>query len=990
MLPPLFAWAEHNLYHRLGVKKRIREVMPVLERYYAWLEDTFKDDNGLFAPPLAATMMENAPREGTRYPVDFNCQMALAALYLAELSDIINDKDTNYRYKKAYFSLKTKINALMWDERDGFYYDLDAKQKRLRVKTIAPFWSLIAEVPNEARGERLIEHLVDPREFGIENPFPTLAVRDKRFDPDGMGWRGSVFPPLTYMVIKGLEKYRRHDLAREFAIRHLYYVLDGLHPASGKKGSLYEAYLPHAEGPAKWPERRGFPRHDAPAVHRALHGVADDREHHRPRHLAAAQDRRLDHPDPRADGHRGARAEAQPHHHLLDQVQPGLGDPPREREALLPHRQPVRGPAEDPSHPVGTLLAPRRQAVGAVPMLADEIGTSTARFLEHAPLSRIDAAEPQLVLLAAGRGTRFGDDPKCVHPIRGVPLARLTIASFACSSTNPAICVVGYRADDVMRSLGSGNRYLRSGNPTGGTAWAALEAVANPELLDADPLVCIAMGDRIVPPEIFERIIARHRAEANDLTFLSIRLPPRSREGKGRVLFDAGGSVRAIREQKDIDATEDADGKAALQAVDVVNCPLYLLRSRRARDELRRLDRANAQGQYYVTDLVAAIAASGGRVGTETIEEHDPAFAILSCDLTRPQDVPAMERAVTASGFSESIDAARAIRGDRPEGQLRAIASQLHDLCSVELDPDRDVGIGIAGGRLRIAFMHPDMVRFYGPAWQVPIGSRDALVRHQIVALVQRREDGMVALSALNQFYRDDSAVLPAGEPWAYPGPEVTDWYGYEAFGTRMSRNILLLLGYQEGRDSDPSGAGVAAARSVSANMRRPFPLAMNALASLRTLAAGPDGGRAREALFPPSFTGLSVVLDGDIPRGGFSSSSAVTVATMNALNALFGLGLADTRLVSLACQAEFGTGVGPVPSTRRPSRWAARPGARSSRRTPGTGSASSVGSRSPRSGSGSCSRIRWTGTVRRGGGRRAPSGPTAERRRSPRVSSGS
>jgi hypothetical protein len=545
-------------------------------------------------------------------------------------------------------------------------------------------------------------------------------------------------------------------------------------------------------------------------------------------------------------------------------------------------------------------------------MLADEIGTIAARFLEHAPLARIDAAQPQLVLLAAGRGTRFGDDPKCVHPIRGVPLARLTIASFACSSTNPAICMVGYRADEVMRKLGTGNRYLRSGNPTGGTAWAALEAVANPELLDADPLVCIAMGDRIVPPEIFARIIARHYADRNDLTFLSIRLPPRSREGKGRVVFDAGGSVRAIREQKDVDATEDEDEQAALKALDVVNCPLYLLRSRRARDELRRLGRANAQGQYYVTDLVSAIAASGGRVGTETIDETDPAFAILSCDLTRPQDIPAMERAVKASGFSELIDGARAIRSDRPEGQLRAIAWQLHDLCSVELDPDRSVGIGIAGGRLRIAFMHPDMVRFYGPAWQVPIGSPNAIARHQIVALVQSRKDGMVALSALNQFYRDDSAVLPAGEPWMYPGPDVTDWYGYETFGTRMSRNILLLLGYQDSQDSDPSGArtGIAAARSVSANMRRPFPLAMNALASMRTLAKGPEGERTREALFPPAFKGLSVVLDGDIPRGGFSSSSAVTVAMMNALNALFGLGLAETRLVHLACQAEFGTGV--------------------------------------------------------------------------------
>ena len=260
VLPPLFAWAEYNIYHKLGVKKRIREVLPALERYFEWLEATFRKDNGLYSVPLAATMMENSPREGMHYPIDFNSQMALAAFYMSELADIINDKDTNYKYKKAYFSLKTKINTMMWDERDGFYFDLDRSEKRLKVKTVASFWPLIAEIPNEARGEQLIEHLVDPREFGIENPFPTLAVKDKRYDPIGMGFRGSVYPPFDYMIIKGLEKYKRNDLAREFAIRHLYHVLDGLYPNTGKKGSLYEAYAPHTEGPAKWPGKKGFPR----------------------------------------------------------------------------------------------------------------------------------------------------------------------------------------------------------------------------------------------------------------------------------------------------------------------------------------------------------------------------------------------------------------------------------------------------------------------------------------------------------------------------------------------------------------------------------------------------------------------------------------------------------------------------------------------------------------------------------------------------------
>ena len=260
VLPPLFAWAEHNIYHKLGVKKRIREVLPILEKYFGWLEATFKKENGLYSVPLAATLMENSPRDEMHYPIDFNAQVALSALYMSELADIINDKEKNYKYKKAYFSLKTKINGLMWEERDSFYYDLDRNEKRLRVKTIASFWPLIAEIPNEARGEQLIEHLVEPKEFGIENPFPTLAVRDRRFDPIGMGFRGSVYPPFNYMVIKGLEKYKRHDLAREFAIRHLYHVLDGLYPNTGKKGSLYEAYAPHTEGPAKWPGKKSFPR----------------------------------------------------------------------------------------------------------------------------------------------------------------------------------------------------------------------------------------------------------------------------------------------------------------------------------------------------------------------------------------------------------------------------------------------------------------------------------------------------------------------------------------------------------------------------------------------------------------------------------------------------------------------------------------------------------------------------------------------------------
>jgi len=258
---PVFAWAEYNLYHKSANKKRVKDVLPVLQRYVAWIDATFKQENGLYKVPLSATTMDNAPREQATYLVDFNAAMAVNALYMSAMGDILNDKETSFQYKRLYFSLKTRINSLMWDQDGGFYYDLDADGQRVMVKTIAGFWPLLAEIPNDDKAERVIDKLSDPEAFGTEHPFPTVAANEPSFDPEGNGYRGSVFPPFTFMVIKGLEKYQRWDLARECAIRHLYYVLDSMHPdGNHHKGNLWEAYLPQKEGPAKWADRPEFPR----------------------------------------------------------------------------------------------------------------------------------------------------------------------------------------------------------------------------------------------------------------------------------------------------------------------------------------------------------------------------------------------------------------------------------------------------------------------------------------------------------------------------------------------------------------------------------------------------------------------------------------------------------------------------------------------------------------------------------------------------------
>ncbi|MDR2481263.1 MAG: hypothetical protein LBD07_03100 [Spirochaetaceae bacterium] len=263
---PLFAWAEHNLYHKAANKKRIKEVLPILNHYNNWIETTFKRENGLYEAPWIATGMFNAPRENTVYPVDFNAMVAINVLYMATIADILNDKDSSFRYKKQYFSLKTRINSFMWDNDDGFYYDLDKNAQKIKVKTIASYWTLLAEIPNEEKADQFIAKLQDTDVFGTAHPFPSVAVNEKSYSAAGDGYRGSVFPHLNFMVIKGLERYQRWALARESAIRHLYFILDSMNRSENGSHNdmLYEAYLPSKEGAAGWsskpPEGLVFPR----------------------------------------------------------------------------------------------------------------------------------------------------------------------------------------------------------------------------------------------------------------------------------------------------------------------------------------------------------------------------------------------------------------------------------------------------------------------------------------------------------------------------------------------------------------------------------------------------------------------------------------------------------------------------------------------------------------------------------------------------------
>ncbi len=546
----------------------------------------------------------------------------------------------------------------------------------------------------------------------------------------------------------------------------------------------------------------------------------------------------------------------------------------------------------------------------------------------RAEFDRLTAETPVLVILAAGKGTRFGRDPKCIQPVDGVPLARRSIDAFKHFRPSPAICIVGYRHEEVSAALGGDNLYVRSDNPTGGTAFAAYEVFCVSALEKKNPLLIVTMGDRIVPSSIFRRLWQTHNAGTHeaDLTFLTAQYEPPKNRGKGRVLRDANGRVLRIMEERDIVAQAPSPTRDALLNLTEGNCPLYSIRAATLLKYLRNVTNANAQGQYYLTDVIEAVSRDGGDIRTLTTRVSDPEYDLLCSDVTQAQDLALLEGILATKGhllFAEELaieKAAQAIATDRPAGQVASIARQLGELASMVerealgFDPDRPVGIGISGGRLRIAFMHPDMARFFGPAWQMPIGAGDAEGQEQIVMLVQGAADRRIHLFPSASKYRENVNYVPSDDDVMYPGLDVSDLHAYEQFGTRMSETLLLSLGYFSNEELErrrEKGLPLPPASLwVASNMRRPFALVGNAIASMRTLRTGSVGAKVQAYLGRTQFRGLRLVSTGDIPQGGFSSSSAVTVATKNAINALFDIGIPPDLLVHLACQAEYGTGV--------------------------------------------------------------------------------
>ncbi|UDY37701.1 bifunctional UDP-N-acetylglucosamine diphosphorylase/glucosamine-1-phosphate N-acetyltransferase GlmU [Dermatobacter hominis] len=232
-----------------------------------------------------------------------------------------------------------------------------------------------------------------------------------------------------------------------------------------------------------------------------------------------------------------------------------------------------------------------------------------------------DVALPPLaaVVLAAGEGRRMQSErPKPLHRLCGRPMLMYVLDSLASTDASRAVIVVGHKGDWVAKKLLEHSHRIdiefveqRVQRGTGDAAMVGL--VGLPDEEDEGDVLVLPGDAPLLRPATIAELVGHHRSTGAAATVLTAVMDDPS--GYGRVVRGSNGSVERI--------VEDGDASAEEREIDEINTSIYCFRRSLLAPALRRVEPDNAQGEYYLTDVVAVLSGTGHRV--EAVIAHDPA-----------------------------------------------------------------------------------------------------------------------------------------------------------------------------------------------------------------------------------------------------------------------------------------------------------------------------------------------------------------------------
>ena len=244
-----------------------------------------------------------------------------------------------------------------------------------------------------------------------------------------------------------------------------------------------------------------------------------------------------------------------------------------------------------------------------------------------------------VIVLAAGQGKRMRSDlPKVLHPLAGRPLLAHVLDTARALSPRRTVVVHGHGAERVRAAFPQADlAWVLQGEQLG-TGHAVQQAMPQ---IGADGTVLILYGDvPLVRVESLKRLID---AAGDGLAVMTTELDDPS--GYGRIVRNAAGRVERIVEHKDASPAE--------RAMREINAGFMALSAKRLGAWLKKIGNRNAQGEYYLTDVVTLAVGEGMAVHGIKIDDPDEVAGVNS-----KRELAALERAYQRRQAERLLEAA--------------------------------------------------------------------------------------------------------------------------------------------------------------------------------------------------------------------------------------------------------------------------------------------------------------------------------------------
>lgn len=224
--------------------------------------------------------------------------------------------------------------------------------------------------------------------------------------------------------------------------------------------------------------------------------------------------------------------------------------------------------------------------------------------------------ELKAIILAAGEGKRMKSKlPKVLHRISGQPMLEHVVEAAEASKIDECIVVVGHGAEEVKKSLKPHIKTVLQEVQLG-TGHAVSMAYDH---LSQDGLVLVLCGDGpLITAETLNALMETHLSGGYSATVLSTELS--NPHGYGRIVRDASNQLKGIVEEKDTTAEE--------KNIKEINSGIYCFNSKELKDSLPLLKNENAQGEYYLPDVLNILKEKGLAVGLYKIDDYQEIMAV--------------------------------------------------------------------------------------------------------------------------------------------------------------------------------------------------------------------------------------------------------------------------------------------------------------------------------------------------------------------------